>query len=87
MATLEKEREFFRTNQAEWSKQHPGKFVLIKEDSLIGVFDTPDNAVAEGMRQFGTGSFLVRSVEQRDDAVRIPALMFGLINADAACSM
>lgn len=85
MSPLQKEREFFKANQAEWVKMHSGKFVLVKGEKLIGVFDSDQKAVAEGLRLFGHESFLVRGVNEQDETLRIPALMFGLLNANSAC--
>ena len=82
MGVLEQERKFFKEHQAEWEKLHPSKFVLVKGAELVGVFDGAENAVSEGIRRFGTESFLVRHVSEKEEEVRIPALMFGLLNAD-----
>jgi len=82
MSPLKTEREFFKANQADWIKAHSGKFVLVKGEKLIGVFDNDKNAVAEGLRLFGSESFLVRGVGEKDETLRIPALMFGLLNAN-----
>jgi hypothetical protein len=86
MIPLKTERDFFKANQAEWVKAHSGKFVLVKGEKLVGVFDNDQNAVAEGLRLFGSESFLVRGVGEQDETLRIPALMFGLINANFAHS-
>lgn len=82
MSALQVEREFFKANQAEWIKIHSGKFVLVKGEKLIGVFDSDQKAVAEGLRLFGSESFLVRGVDEQDETLRIPALMFGLLNGN-----
>ncbi len=87
MSPLNIEREFFKTNQAAWMKAHPGKFVLVKGEKLFGVFDTDQNAVAEGLRQFGSESFLVRGVSEQDETLRIPALMFNLLNGNLTYSV
>lgn len=86
MSQLQQEREFFKAHQAEWAKTHPGKFVVVKGTELVGVFDNPENAVADGMRRFGSESFLVRGVNEKEETLRIPSLMFGLINAHFAHS-
>lgn len=87
MSPLQTELEFFKANQAEWAKVHSGKFVLVKGEKLIGVFDSDQNAVAEGLRFFGSESFLVRGVNELDQTLRIPALMFGLLNANLKYSV
>jgi hypothetical protein len=86
MSQLQQEREFFKANQAEWAKAHAGKFVLVKGAELIGVFDNPENAVAEGLRKFGSESFLVRGVNEVEETLKIPSLMFGLIHGNFAYS-
>ncbi len=82
-APLQQERKVFLEKQAEWQKTHPGKFVLVKGEALIGVFDSDATAVSEGIRSFGLEPFLVRNVEEKEEAIRIPALMFGLLHADS----
>ena len=79
MSPLEQERNFFSTHQAEWEKTYPGKFVLVKGDSLVGTFDDAESAVAEGARQFGTEPFLVRRVNDKEETVYIPALALGIL--------
>jgi hypothetical protein len=81
MNPLEQERTFFADHRADWEKLHPGKFVLVHGQALIGVFDSDETAVSEGIRLFGLNPFLVRNVLEKEEEVRIPALMFGLINA------
>jgi hypothetical protein len=65
-------------------KVHAGKFVLIKGNELLGVFDTPDTAISEGAKRFGSQSFLVRQVNPADEDIYIPALALGLLHANPA---
>jgi hypothetical protein len=81
MIALEQERVFFKNRQADWEKLYPGKFVLVQGQELIGVFDTAENAVSEGIRRFGLNPFLVRNVLEKEEELRIPALMFDLVHA------
>lgn len=39
-----------------------GKFVLIRNDKVVGVYDSKMDAIAEGYRQFGNVPFLVKQV-------------------------
>ena len=82
MRALDKERKFFEDNRSEWERAYPGKFVLVKDEILIGVFDSDSTAVTEGIQRFGLEPFLVRNVAEKEEAIRIPALMFGLLYAD-----
>jgi hypothetical protein len=78
---LVEERKFFSEHKSEWKKAHPGKFVLVKGRQLIGTFNKPEDAVAEGARLFGAESFLVRHVDHSEKELYIPALALGILNA------
>jgi len=78
---LEKELEYFQSVKSELLKNHKGKFALIKDDKFIGAFDSPDNAYAEGVKQFGQGIFLVRRISEVEEVHRNQALSLGLVNA------
>jgi hypothetical protein len=80
---LEKERKYFEQNRTEWLKQNPGKFVLIKNEELIGFFNTQQEALVEGARRFGAESFLVRQVEESEQLIYIPALTLGILRANS----
>jgi hypothetical protein len=80
---LDKERKYFEKHRAEWLKQHPSKFVLVKDEELIGIFDTQQEALVEGARRFGSDSFLVRQVEESEQLIYIPALTLGILRADS----
>lgn len=79
---LDKERKYYEEHRAEWLSKYPDKIVLVKGEELIGTFDTLDDAMSEGARRFGLDSFLVRCVEESEEAVSIPALTLGLLRAD-----
>lgn len=83
---LEKEIKYFEANISEWLKEFPGKFVLIKDENLIGPFDNQKDALVEGARRFGNQSFLVRKVEESEDVIYIPALTLGILHADSTHS-
>ena len=76
-APLKQERNFFKDHQAEWLKSYPGKFVLVKGEALIGVFDTDSTAVSKEIRRFGLEPFLVRNVAEREEELRIRVIYSG----------
>jgi len=79
---LDQEIRFYEENHEDWLARFPGKIVLVKGQELIGVFDTVDEALAEGARRFGLSSFLARRVEPSQQEVNIPALTLGLLRAN-----
>ena len=77
---LATEKAFLKQNQATLAERHPGRYLLIKGDRVYGAFETYEQGVSAGVRQFGAGPFLVRSVLEPDDpeAPNIPALSVGV---------
>lgn len=85
--TLTEERKFFSENQATWKTAHPGKFVLVKGRDLVGTYNGPEEAIAEGAGLFGNDSFLVRCVDHSEEEIYIPALALGLLDAGSPQSV
>ena len=77
---LTQEKSYLKSNQAELAEKYPGRYLLIKGDTVYGAFETYDQGINEGALLFNTGPFLVRSVLQPDDpeAPSIPALAVGV---------
>lgn len=78
---LDAERAAYAKHAAEWTARHPGKFAVVRGESLAGVFDTIDEALAAGARSFGLQPFLVRQLGQPPEHISIPALAMGLLRA------
>lgn len=81
-ALLEVEREFYAAHEAEWASAHPGRFVVVKGERLLGAFDSMEQALAAGAASFGSDSFLVRKLGEKQEEVNIPALSLGLLRAN-----
>ncbi len=81
---LEEERKYYGENRTEWLQRFGGRIVLVRGRELIGVFNTDDEAIAEGARRFGLTPFLVRIVELSEPEVMIPALTLGIPFANPA---
>ena len=78
---LDLERQTFADKSAEWSRLHPGRFVVVKGDQLLGAFDTIEEALGAGARSFGLSPFLVRRLGEPVEQVSVPALTLGLLGA------
>lgn len=74
---LAQEIATFEKHRADLEKSHPGKFVLIKGDEVLGTFDTFENAAAEGVRLFPKEDFLIRQIGA-PVAQLSPAIVYGL---------
>jgi len=84
---LAQEIKYYYENLAEWLKSQSGKFVVIKDQELIGFYNTFDEALSIGAKKFGLQSFLVRSIEQSQDEINVPALTLGILNANSTHSV
>ena len=84
---LEDEIRYYEENLSTWLSLHEGRFVLVKERDLIGIFDAHGDAVAEGIGRFGLTSFLVRRVKPEQPLIYIPSLAHGLLANEQTIGM
>jgi hypothetical protein len=66
---LEKELAKYEELKPELLKTDEGKFVLIRDSSLIGVFESFDEGVKAGYQKFGNAPFLVKQIIAFDSPV------------------
>lgn len=45
---------------------HEGRFVLIKGDEIVSVWDTFDDAIQAGCERFGLETFIAQPIDTRD---------------------
>ncbi len=61
--TLNKEFQYYLDNQSDLVDNYSGKFVVIKNMSVIGVYDTEIEAYKEASSTNELGTFLIQLVE------------------------
>jgi hypothetical protein len=66
--SLRKEFEFYIENQAELTKKYNGKYIVIKNQEVIGAFDSEFEAVKKTSEQHELGTFLVQKCEPGKDS-------------------
>lgn len=75
-AMLDREFQTFQENKPNLVKNHKGKFVLIKEDKIIGIFENELDAVKHGNEQLKDSHFLVNEITDDKFKIRImPSLV------------
>jgi|KBSSwiS6_1023812.scaffolds.fasta_scaffold01543_2 hypothetical protein len=57
---LEKEFQYFLDNQNDLFKQFPDQYIAIKDQKVIGVYDSEIDAYFETQEQHKLGSFLIQ---------------------------
>jgi hypothetical protein len=61
--SLEKEFAYYVEHQADLVKKYSGKFVVIKGDNVLGVYDDELEAVKKTSQSHELGTFLVQKCE------------------------
>ncbi|MBS3141587.1 hypothetical protein J4405_05605 [Candidatus Woesearchaeota archaeon] len=77
-----KELETYEKNKQRLLKDSRGKFVLIKGEEIINVFDTYSDAVKVGIDKFGNTPFLVKQILEVDQPQNFTS---NLIRVDIPC--
>ena len=57
---LKKEFEFFIKHQEKLANEYPGKFLIIKDQAVQGVYENELNAYSEGKKKFELGTFVIQ---------------------------
>ena len=65
---LKKEFKYFLEHQTEFAKKHNGKFIVIKNLKVLGVYDTEIEAVDETLKTEEMGTFLIQKCELGDSS-------------------
>lgn len=65
--TLLREFEYYKKNKAEYLSKYLNKFVAIKEEELLGVYDNRNEAISETVKNHEFGTFLVHHVQDKED--------------------
>ncbi len=59
---LDTELKTYEKNRDHLLGTAEGKFVLIRNDQVVGVYDSKMDAIAQGYQQFGNVPFLVKQI-------------------------
>jgi hypothetical protein len=86
MHVLQKELDYFEAHLEEWLELYPGKIALVKHEELVGVFDSIDDAVDEGLRRYRGANFLARRIVREQPRHMILHAATGGRRADPARS-
>ena len=59
---LDRELETYERHKEELLAASEGKFVLIRNDEVVGTYSSGNDAIAEGYRRFGNVPFLLKQI-------------------------
>lgn len=66
---LKNEFNYYLKNQKELADKYRGKFLVIKGQQVIGVFDSELTAINETTKKEKLGTFLVQKCEHGDESI------------------
>ena len=64
---LDKEFKYYIDNQNELVDKHKGKFLVIKDQVVIGVYNTEIEAYSETVKIHELGTFLIQECQPGDE--------------------
>jgi hypothetical protein len=59
---LQEELKVFQQNEKELLASHPGKYVLIMSQRIIGTYDKQYDAISEAYTRFGNVPFFIKRI-------------------------
>ena len=63
MVKLEKEFQYYLQNQDKLVAMYNGRYIVIKDDEILGDYDTEIEAIRETSEKYALGTFLVQKCE------------------------
>jgi len=64
---LEKEFQYYLDNQSSFVEKYNGKFIVIKGNEVVGVYDSEIEAYDESGKTHELGTFLIQEVSPGED--------------------
>ena len=62
MPEVDKEIAAYDKMRVDLESEHTGEWVLIKDEKLVSLYDSFDDAATDAVRRFGRGPYLIRQV-------------------------
>ena len=70
MVDLDKEYKYFESVSDDLAKKYPHKYAVIKEEEVIGIYDTLKEALEETSKKHELGTFIVQQCEDKTHTVQ-----------------
>jgi hypothetical protein len=82
MAELKDEIAAYETMRADLEAKALGKWVLVHDRQLVGLFNSFELAAQKAVHDFGRGPYLIRQIGAR--SISLPAsVMYNFVHADS----
>ncbi len=60
MSNLDQEYQYYKSNQKEFLGKYTNKILVIKNQEIVGVYDTEAEAYSEAINKYELGTFLIQ---------------------------
>lgn len=60
--SIETEIKYFNAHREEWIALYEGKYALVKDENLLGTFDTEQAAYEAGVEKLGNEPMLIKKI-------------------------
>lgn len=67
---LENEYTFFKKNIRKFMSEHPGEYVVIKENHVLGYFKSEPAAYEDTIKSHEVGTFLIQKIQEEKESVQ-----------------
>lgn len=64
---LGKEYDYFLKNKQEFLKEYLNKFIVIKDEQIVGSYSSQEEALKESSRKYAPGTFLIQKVSDKPE--------------------
>jgi hypothetical protein len=68
---LDREMAVYRSKLPELLKKDAGRYVVIHDETVVGVFDTPSQALEAGYERWLFEAFLVKQIIANEKPIRL----------------
>ena len=68
MADLKANFQYYLDNQKELVKKYNGRYIVIKDESVVGDFGTEADAYFDSVNKYGLGNFLIQLCTKGEEA-------------------
>jgi hypothetical protein len=75
---LKRELQTYEASKSGLIGKSKGKFVLIKDNQVVDVFDTKIDGIRQGYERFGNVPFLVKEIVELDIPQNFTSNLFGV---------
>lgn len=65
---LQEQFNYYLDNQIDLVKKYNGKFIVIKDKSVVGVFDTEIDAYNDSVKKYEMGTFLIQECKPGEES-------------------